>query len=115
MSALQSRLLVAVIFVASATLVVQIAGNHEAASQDRAISHDPDAQELARLRARFEAGPFLQSSRPISEREIIEVIVIPESYSPDLDTRCVVHQNTESRMSTITCSGPKFRPTLPGN
>ena len=115
MPALQSRLLVAVIFVASAALVVQFAGNREAPPQNLAISQDADTQELARLRARFEAGPFLQSSRQISERETIEVVVIPESYSPDLDTRCVVHQNTEIRMSTITCSGPKFRPTLPGN
>ena len=116
MTAMQSRLLGVALLLSAVSFVMYITRSDDAA-QDRAPSPDAgtSAREIAQSRARFESGPYIAIAKQLSDRENIQLIVIPEGYSTELDTRCVVYENLELRTSTITCSGPMFRPATSGN
>ena len=116
MTATQSRLLGVALLLASISVVLRLtSGSDPSESATAEGSRDAIArkaqmeQESARSRARFEEGAFVKSSKQLSDHEVLQVIVIPESYVEELDTRCVVYQNLESRTSTMDCSGAMFR------
>ena len=118
MTAGQSRLLGVALLLATVAFVMHITNSGDAA-QDRGPSPDAGnsalAREIAQSRTRFESGPYVAKAKQLSDRETIQLIVIPEGYTSELDTRCVVYENSELRTSTITCSGPMFRPAASGN
>jgi hypothetical protein len=60
-------------------------------------------------RARLAAGAYVARTRQLSEHQTLVEIVIPEAYSQELDTRCIVYQNAELASSTMDCAGPLFR------
>ena len=118
MTNMQSRLLGVAVLLAAVAFVVHITRSGDAA-QDRGPSPDAAnsalAGEIAKSRARLESGAFIASAKQLSDHETIQQIVIPEGYTSELDTRCVVYENLELRTSTITCSGPMFRSATSGN
>jgi hypothetical protein len=118
MTPTQSRLLGVAILLSAIAFVMHITSGGDAA-QDRGPSPDAGnsalAREIAQSRARFESGPYVANAKQLTDRENIQLIIIPEGYTSELDTRCVVYENSELRTSTITCSGPMFRPTTSGS
>ncbi len=121
MTANQSRLLGVALLLAAIAGFVQLARLNEPAdgAADRGLAQDVLArkheaeQELARSRARLEAGAFVLRRKHLSDSEDIEVIVIPEGLADALDTRCIVYRNSELRTSSIACSGIYFPPAAP--
>jgi hypothetical protein len=117
MTANQSRLLgVALLAVVIAT-IAQLSRREDAADGAAGRGSTPEALakkqavelDLARAKARFENGAFIQRSKRISDTEELQIIVVPEGYTEELDTRCIVYRNLQSGTSSISCTGVLFR------
>lgn len=120
MTANQSRLLGVALLLSAVSVVMYLAKRNDAPddSGERAVQQAlakkyQVEQEVARSRARLEAGAFILRSKRVSDSEVIQVVVIPESTTEELDTRCIVYKNSELRTSSIACSGVYFRPPAP--
>ncbi len=118
MTAMQMRVVGVAILAAVVAILMNVVKGGDMASGG---SSSPEAlarqnqleTDAARSRARFDAGAYILRSKQLSEHEELKLIVIPEGYVEDLDTRCVVYQDSELRTSTITCNGIKFRSLAP--
>jgi hypothetical protein len=116
MSANQSRLLGVALLLSAIAVLVRLGGGGDAGDRsDDKVAQDALArkheleQSYAKSRARLEAGPYISSSKHISDSEEIQTIVIPESMSEELDTRCIVYKNAELKTASISCTGILFR------
>jgi len=114
MTATQSRLLGFALLLAAIAFVVFLAKGSDAvdasATTPDALARKQQLEEAtAKLRARFDSGAYIQRTKQLSDREELEVIVIPEGYTEELDTRCIVYRNLELKTSSMTCSGILFR------
>lgn len=116
MTANQSRLLGVALLLFTVGLISYLAKRNdtpddsaERAVQQSLASKYQAEEEIARARARLEAGGYVLSNKRISDNEQLQIIVIPEGYTPELDTRCIVYKNSDLRTSSITCSGVLFR------
>lgn len=116
MTANQSRLLGVALLLSAAGLVSYLARLNDAPddSAERAVQQSlvnkyQAEGEIARARARLEAGGYVLSTRHLSDNEQLQIVVIPEGYTPELDTCCIVYKNSDLRTSSITCTGVLFR------
>src|SRR5262245_37818050 len=116
----QSRLLGIALLLLTAGVVAYLARLNDAADGSgsdavrQALARKlQDEQEYARARARLDAGAYVVRSKRLSDSEEIEIILIPEGMTAELDTRCVVYKNVELRTSSITCSGILFSQPAP--
>jgi hypothetical protein len=110
MTANQSRLLGIAILLAFIALILHLSKSGEAESGSAAVAIQPGAadSDYERAKARLAQGPYVASIKRLSENEEIEVIVIPESYATESDTRCIVYKNFALGSSSLTCSGTYF-------
>lgn len=116
MTANQSRLLGVVLLLSAVGLISYLTrlnnapdDSAEHAVQQSLVNKYQAEEDLARARARLEAGGYILSSKRLSDNEQLQIIVIPEGYTPELDTRCIVYKNSDLRTSSITCTGVLFR------
>ena len=120
MTANQSRLLGVALLLATMGFIKYLAKLNDAPddSAERAVQQAlankyQAEREVARSRARLEAGAYVLRSKRLSDSEELQVIVVPENNSEEFDTRCVVYKNSDLRTSSITCTGIYFRPPAP--
>jgi hypothetical protein len=117
MSANQSRLLGVVLLLLVIAAFTQLSMREDAVDGTVDRTSTPESlakkklveQDLARAKARFESGAFIQRSKRISDTEELQIIVVPEGYAEELDTRCIVYKNLQTGTSSISCTGVLFR------
>jgi len=121
MTANQSRLLGVALLLSAVGLSAYLArlNNPPDDAAERKAAQDAIARRLkleesyARSKARLDAGAYIAATKRISDSEEIQTIVIPEGYTEELDTRCIVYKNAELRTSSISCTGINFRQPVP--
>ena len=117
MTVWQSRLLGVALLLATVGVVLRLAAHSDAADSGATSPSTADVlakkalldDAVARAKARLDGGPYVLRTKQVSPSEQLQVIILPEGYTEELDTRCVVYTNSELHTSAITCTGIMFR------
>jgi hypothetical protein len=114
MNAHQSRLLGIAVLAVTALVAARLVAYQE--SRERPVENVTDVlakkaaadEAVARAKARYERGAYILRAKELSSSERLEVILLPEAHSEELETRCIVYKNTENRTSAIACTGVMY-------
>jgi hypothetical protein len=71
-------------------------------------AHKPKPARANADQQRAKAGPYIASTKQLSEHEELATVVIPSSIGPLLDQTCYIYRNRESKQSSFQC--PADRP-----
>lgn len=68
----------------------------------------PAARPPSAHEARFKAGPYIATTKQLSEHEDISTLVLPSSFGPLLDTQCFIYRNLEFKQAVVHCPGERM-------
>jgi len=71
---------------------------NDAKKKIAAQNHEREAKE------RYDKGPYIESTKAISDREEISIVIFPSREGWEFfDRRCIVYRNNYFRTSNMTC------------
>lgn len=81
---------------AIAAVVLAVAGCNVSSSK-------PAARAPSAAEQRAKAGPYIASTKKISEQEEMSTLVLPSSIGPVLDQHCFIYRHLEFKQARVIC------------
>jgi hypothetical protein len=64
---------------------------------------DKPTPDTAANAERVKRGPYVATSKEISDHETMRVVIVPHPLGPHFDTACVVYTNRDFKTSSMQC------------
>lgn len=84
-------------------LIIAAAGGAWLFFKSEPIKAKPAPRAPTQSELRAKEGPFILSTKKLSETEEISIVIMPSPYGDIFDTRCVIYRNREFKQATFNC------------
>jgi hypothetical protein len=95
----------------SGLIVVGILIASIAAACDMAVPKSKAARAPSAAELRAKAGPYIASTKQLSDTEEISTLVLPSRIGAMLDAQCFIYKNKEFKQAVVTCQDDRLLDT----